>query len=148
MADTVTTKWVYPPNFAGTYDNERNGHLRHVIRLTGISDGTGETNIIKVNRSELQTIKGVIPSKLVIEKINYLVHGMNVLLEWDGVPDETICVIGAGVSVTSTQGCMDFQKQGGLVPDVEGGTGDIKLTSSNCASGDSYDITMTIRLKE
>ncbi len=147
MADTVAVKWLYPPNFAGLYETENSGHKRHIIRMTGVSDGTGETGVVKVNRSELQGITGAVPSKLVVEQIRFQIHGMSVLLEWDGMPDETIVAIGAGVTASSTSGCMEFGP-GGLVPDVEGGTGDIKLTSSNCASGDSYDLTVTVRLKE
>ena len=148
MVDTVTAKYVYPPNFAGTYSNTDVGNNRIAIHLTGISDGTNESDVVKVDKSALQCTNGATPTKLVVEKITYSIHGMTVLLEWDNTSDETIVTLNAGIAPDSNSGQMDWIASGGLVPSATSGTGDIILTSSNGAAGDSYDITLTVRLKE
>lgn len=129
MADTVTTKVVF------------SGKRRYVVHLTNTSDGTGESNVVKVDKSTLTGLNGAEPSKLVIEKIHYDVASMRVLLTWDQTSDETIAVL-------QNIGKLDWTKQGGLVGANTGGTGDILLTTANQASGDGYDITLHLRLKD
>jgi len=43
---------------------------------------------------------------------------------------------------------MDFTPEGGLLKASTGDTGDILLTTANHASGDGYDITLTLRKKD
>jgi len=137
MADAVTTQWVYPPNWQGETEP---GWRRMIVHLTNISDGAGETAVVKVNKGELRTKQGREPSKLVVEKIVPQISGMAVTLAFDRVPVETIAVL------NDASGCMEFD--GGLVDPGEGGTGDIILTTTGHSSGDSYDIILHIRLKD
>lgn len=129
MADTVTTKVLF------------SGSRRYVVHLTNTSDGTGESNVIKVDKSTLVGLNGLEPSKLVVEKIVYDVASIRVLLTWDETSDETIAVL-------QGWGCLDFRKSGGIVGANTGGTGDILLTTANHSSGDGYDITLYLRLKD
>lgn len=129
MADTVTSKTVF------------SGERKLVMHFTNTSDGTGESNVIKVDKSTLVGPDGTEPSKLVIEKIVYDVASIRVLLTWDQTSDETIAVL-------QGWGCLDWTKSGGLVGANTGGTGDILLTTANQSSGDGYDITLYMRLKD
>jgi hypothetical protein len=149
MADTVNIRWVYPPNYdRAPNPPDNNGWKRVVIQMTGLSDGTGETAVTKLNISELRTTSGSVPTRTAVERIEYNIYGKTVKLEWDRAPKELISLLnGAG---GPSQGVLDWKKQGGLVdPGKAGdGTGDILLTTTDATSGDSYDITMTVRLKE
>ena len=148
MADTVTSKWIYPPNFDGYYPNDKVGHRRHTIKFLCSSDGTGETAVHKVVRQDLKTSSGNIPSKLVLEKIDYTIHGIGVTIAFDTTPDEPVAILNAGVGTDSNSGCFDYRDVGGITAQNEGGTGDIIFTTANATSGDSYDITLTVRLKD
>lgn len=129
MADTVTSKVV----FSGT--------RRYVVHLTNRSDGTGESNVVKVDKSTLTGLSGTEPGKLVVERIHYDVSAMRVTLTWDQTSDEVIAVL-------QNIGKLDWRKSGGLVGSNTGGTGDILLTTANQTSGDGYDITLYLRLKD
>lgn len=132
MADTVTTKTVF------------NSPNRLVVHLTNDSDGTGESNVMKVDKSAFTGPNGSEPTHLAIDKIVYDVSSIKVKLSWDHTTDETIAIL-QGV------GCIDFS-QGGkhayLVDSEAGGAGDILLTTENQTSGDGYDITLYIRKKD
>lgn len=144
MADAVSTRWVYPPNWDGGLTKEP-GYRTMTVKLTNYSDGTGESAVTKVNISDLFALNGEVPTYTVIDKIKYEVNGMAVHLYWDRTPSETIARLN-GTS-GSVSGCMEFCKQGGLVDPQGGGTGDIMLTTVGHTSGDGYDITITFILK-
>jgi hypothetical protein len=146
MADKTRTQFLYPPNFTGSYDNGEfhyNGCRRYVVKCTNISDGTGEDDAIKVHRTSLHKIDGQIPDNLVIEKIDYSISGMRVEITYNNDNDERVAVLQEG------QDCIDFRPTGGFCPESDGGTGggDIVFTTGNETSGDSYDITLTVRPK-
>jgi len=148
---TETTKWVYPPNFNGDYGEGKNGNRRIVMQFTHVYVAANETDVVKVNRSELRGTSGLVPDKLVVEKVEGLVQGIGLSIEWDTTPHELITRVDAGVSTDTVTIDKDFTQGGrfsGLVPSEEGGTGDIIFTTSAGAAGDSYDITLTVRLKE
>jgi len=118
------------------------GRRRRVVRLTNLSDGTGETAVVKVDKSTLTGPDGTEPSKLVVEKIQYSCVGMSVRLLWDHDTDDEIVTL-AG------EGTFDWTDCGGLVdPASAGGPGDILLTTNGHTAGDSYDITLHMRLKD
>lgn len=132
MADTVDSLVVF------------SGNNRYVVRLTNISDGTGESGVIKVDKSALIGPDGVnAPSKLVLEEMQWSIQGFSsVRLAWDHTTDDEISVLGSG------NGFFNFKNAGGLVdPGSTGGTGDILLTTAGAASGATYDITLVVRLK-
>ena len=53
-----------------------------------VSDGTGEDDAIKAKRTDLICTDGTIPSFLVMEKIEYDVSGMRVVVSYNNVNDE------------------------------------------------------------
>jgi len=144
MADTVTEQWVYPPNWDGN-PPVRSGWRRVEKRFTCVSDGTGETSVIKIDISELRTVSGVAPTRTAVESIRFNQKGFtSIKLLWDRAAPYTICVL------AGDRGELDFGRFGGLVDPGEAGdrTGDILLTSSGATAGDVYDITICLRLKE
>ena len=139
MADRTEVKFLYPPNFTGTFDaNTPNGYKRYTVRCTNVSDGTGETNAIKIHRADLQAPDGSIPTRLVIEKIEYVVDGMRVEIGYNNSSDELAAVLYQGEGKL----CMDF------VPVQEtDDEGDIVINTFDQTSGDAYTIDITVRCK-
>jgi hypothetical protein len=116
---------------------------------SSVSDGTGETDAVKVNLSELVGPRGLPALRTVVKKIWYEIFGMSVALEWKRNPDMPITTLNP--STAETSGEIDFTVGGklrGLVDPGEEGTGDIILTTSGHASGDSYNLIIDFELKD
>lgn len=128
MADAVTTTTVF------------NGSKKLVVHLTNVSDGTGESGVVKVDKSTFTGPNGLEPTDFVFEKIEYDVSSMRVLITLDRTTDQTVAVL-------QGQGFLDWTKSGGLLKASTGDTGDILLTTANHAAGDGYDITLYLRKK-
>ena len=147
MPDTVAIQWVYPPDMQDTQWDEKSGNRRVIVRFIGMSDGTGETDVVKVDLDLLKTSSGNVPKRTVIESIQYYVFGMTCVLEWDRAPRAEIIRINQ--SGASDGGGKSWASVGGYVdPGSDDGTGDILLTTTNCTIGDNYDITLSLRLKD
>ncbi len=137
MADTVTTNTM----MSGVRTK------RVLVHLTGISDGTGETNVVKVDRSALLLPNvSEAPTKLHIASIRWNVQGFTyVKLSWDHTADDTICLL-------TLNGYENYEEFGGLKDPntsgdvVTGAIGDILLTSVGPVSGATYDITLNVIL--
>ena len=72
---------------------------------------------------------------------------MTVTVSYNNENDEVAAILYSG------DGTIDFRSQGGFVPEdeVEGEDpegGDIVFTTDNETSGDSYNIILTVRLKQ
>lgn len=120
MADAVASQTIV--------DGARNA----VMKFTNLSDGTGESAVLKVDVSALQGS----PSKVNIERIHYCVNGMVVTLLWDATTDLRIVEL-------SGDGHFDFRDFGGLPNNAgDGVTGDILLTTTGASLGDSYSIVL------
>jgi hypothetical protein len=144
MADETAIKWLYPPNFEGTYGPEiKDGHRRYIVQCTSISDGTGEDDAIKMKRTDLLTSSGGIPTKLVIDKIQYEVSGMVVTVSYNNINDEVVAIL-TGSDI------IDFTPHGGFVPvsDDDNEGGDIVFSTEQETLGDSYNIILTVRPKD
>lgn len=132
MVDTVTTKTLF--------DSPK----RLIVQLTNVSDGTGEAAVIKVDKSTFTGQNKLEPSKLGIEKIEYDVSNMRVLLQWDQTTDETIAVL-------QGHGVLDYWEDGKHSCNIgvnTGGTGDILLTTAGQAVGEGYTIKLHLRKKD
>lgn len=127
MADTVTVK-------SETRSREA------IYVLTCISDGTGESNVVKIDKSTL-TLAGVEPSKINIMAITSNIQGFTrVSLRWDRTSDVTIAVLGAGSFYE------DFSEFNGLKDTGTGDTGDIILSTTGAIVGATYTITLRVML--
>lgn len=130
MADTVTTQVL------------NDGPRNYVIRLTNISDATGETNVVKVDKSTLVGVHGTEPDSLALVSANCFIQGFEaVKLTWDHTADVTFCVL-AG------DGFDTFHKTNPINDTGSGGTGDILLSTVGvAAANDTYDITLHFKKK-
>lgn len=130
MADTVDSRVI------------RNANGNYVVHLTNESDGTGESNVVKVDVSALNGANGSAATYTTIKRIEYSVWGMNyVTLRWDATTDDEIAVLkGSGV--------IDWSAEGGNTdPKTTGTTGDVLLTTDGALDGSGYDITIWLKLK-
>lgn len=147
MADATMVEYLYPPNMLDGDWDEKQGNTKVVVRLSCLSDGTGETNVIKIDMSDLKTHAGNVPRKTAVEWIDYQVLGMTCLLEWDRAPHAEIIRINA--SGQETSGKVDYSRYGGKVDKGDDDrTGDILMTTTNAVNGSSYDINICLRLKD
>jgi hypothetical protein len=147
MADTVSVEYLYPPNLLDEIIDNRAGNRKVIVRLSGTSDGSGETNALKVDLSDLKTHNGNNPTKTAIEWIEYHIFGLTCLLEWERTPHAEIIRLNPNAMVA--EGKFDWTSFGGKVdPGEDDLTGDILLTTTNADSGDNYEIIMCIRLKD
>jgi hypothetical protein len=129
MADAVTTSTIH------------DGRNRIVVHLTNISDGTGETNVAKIDKSAIGVASdGGEADALDLESVRWCIQGMtSVRLLWDHGTDVVACLL-------SGSGFEDFLEAGGVKKDsgtVGDGTGDVLLTTNGAVSGGTYDITLS-----
>jgi hypothetical protein len=131
VADAVTTNVLV---------NDGN---KYVVHLTNICDTTGESGVVKVDKSSLTCTNGKEPIALDIVEICGTVNGFtNVKLHWDHATDDTAAVMTGGYFE------FDYCEYGGLKdPTLNDSTGDLLLTTTGNASGDNYDITISLRLR-
>lgn len=120
MADAVTSQTLI------------DGTKNVVMKLTSLSDGTGESAVLKVDVSALNGA----PSRVRLKKVHYCVTGMVATLLWDATTDVRILDL-------SGDGWFDFEEFGGLWNNAGTGvTGDMLLTTTGHTSGDSYSIIL------
>lgn len=119
-----------------------------VLHLTNISDGTGETNVVKADKSTYVAPDGAEPASLDIETVRWAVQGMSyVKLTWDAATDDTALVLAA--SGFEDFRCADLEAVPGNAalkdPRSAANVGDILLSTVGAVAGGSYDITITLR---
>jgi hypothetical protein len=128
MADAVSTTVI------------KNEGSEYVVHLTNASDGTGESNVVKVDKSTL-TVSGVEPSTLSLMSARWAIQGFaKVTLIWDHDTDVTAMIL-------TGSGFEDFSSFGGKQDAGTGGTGDLLLTAPAGATTGSYDITLVLKKK-
>jgi|TARA_A100000172_G_C3025332_1_gene104620 hypothetical protein len=131
MADAVTSTTIA--------DDDR----KAVIQLTNTSDGTGESAVTKIDVSALaaRSSDGAACTGCKLYDINYSTFGMSVKLLWNATTNTICWDLNSDYS-----DYVDFSYMGGLqnTAAASGKTGDIKLTTTGHASGDSYVIVLTV----
>jgi len=130
MVDAVSTNVLY------------SGRKRYSARFDNLSDGTGETKVLKIDKSGLVGPAGVEPSKLVIEELTWSISGFTAIeLYFDHDADDPVAKMAGS-------GYIDYRQVGGLVdPASTGGTGDLLLSTIGAAADATYDVTIVARLK-
>lgn len=122
MADAVTSQTLL------------DGNRMAIIKLTNVSDGTGEAAVLKVDVSALAGA----PTEVSIYKIEYATAGMAVNLLWDATTD----VLAHSLPSDSAQ-TLDYCDSGGIPNNSGAGkTGDLLLTTVGHTAGDTYTITL------
>lgn len=138
MADAVATRVLV--------DNK----THYVAHFTNISDGTGESAVVKVDRSAIAVASdGAEAATLTIEKVVWCCDGMAVRVLFDHTTDDLALAL-------SGSGSLDFKGKPGDVdalarllglvdPNSAGGTGDVLFTTTGHSSGDTYNVTLWLR---
>ena len=127
MADAVASQTLF--------DGER----KAIMKFTNTSDGTGETNVVKVNPASLSpSAAGGACDRVTITKITALTHGMEVVLKWKA---STPVVIETIPQNNSYQ--QDFENIGGLTNNAGTGVdGAITFTTADASAGDTYTVVL------
>ena len=127
MADAVASQTLF--------DGER----KAIMKFTNTSDGTGETNVVKVNPASLSpSAAGGACDRVTITKITGLTHGMEVVLKWKA---STPVVIETIPQNNNYQ--QDFEKIGGLTNNAGTGVdGAITFSTQDASSGDTYTVVL------
>ncbi len=129
MADTVATQVIY------------DGAKQAIMKFTNASDGTGETNVKKVDVATLSSYLGKACVAVQIERIYGLTHGMEVRLLWEATANVTILTV-----PQNTMQTMTFEDFGGLDNNAgTGKTGNILFTTLDASLGDAYTIILVMR---
>jgi len=126
MADAVTSQVVF------------DGTRTAVMKFTNISDGTGESAVLKVDVSALSSYQGQTCTGVNIVNLDAITVGMGVDLLWDASTDVICYTVGADQFVS-----FDFNRFGGLSNNAGAGkTGDLLFTTVGASSGDRYTIVL------
>jgi len=127
MADTVASQTIL--------DGER----LVIQKFTNISDGTGETAVVKIDVSTLiPNSFGIACNGVKLNKIYATTHGMEVRILWDATTD-----VFAWMIPQNTNYLMDLSSFGGIPNNAGTGvTGDVLFTTADASAGDMYTIVL------
>ena len=134
MADAVTSQTL------------ADGDKIAVVKLTNISDGTGESSVKKVDVSALaKNSAGASCAHATINQIWYDIGGMRVALEWNATSNVVATVLGGSAAAGNVSGHMDFRSFGGVKNTLASGyDGDIDLTTHGHTNHDHYTIVLEL----
>jgi len=109
-----------------------------VFKFTNISDGTGETDVLKVDVSGLSGYAA--DDTVDIIEVAYCIPEGAVRLIWDGASDAIALILGGS-------GHLDFygHLQAPITNNATTPTGDILLTTDDFVAGSSYSIILKVR---
>jgi len=127
MADAVGSQTLF--------DGERVA----IMKFTNTSDGTGESNVVKVNPASLNpSAAGGACNRVTITKITGLTHGMEVQMKWKATTPVVIETIPQNNSYQ-----QDFSAIGGLTNNAGTGVdGAITFTTLDASAGDTYTVVL------
>jgi hypothetical protein len=130
MADAVATQTII------------DGSKTAVLKFTNVSDGSGESDVVKVDVSALSNNSlGQACTGATIEKIWWQCIGMKVQVLFDATSNLFCIELGENQS-----GHHDYSSFGGLPNNAGSGkTGDIVFTTVGHTSADSYTIIMQVK---
>ena len=134
MADAVTSQTL------------ADGDKIAVIKITNISDGTGEASVKKVDVSALNAnSNGDACTRVSINQVWYDIGGLRTALEFDASSNVVGLVLGGSAAAGTTMGYMDFRSFGGIKNNAGSGiTGDIDLTTHGHTAHDHYTIILEL----
>jgi len=127
MADTVSSQTIL--------DGER----LFIGKFTCISDGTGETAVVKIDVSTLNpNAFGFACNGIKINKIWGANHGLNIRILFDATADTFAWMV-----PQNSNYLMDFSSFGGIPSNAGAGvTGDVLFTTTDATAGDSYTVVI------
>ena len=115
------------------------GERMAIMKFTNLSDGTGESKVLKVDVSTLtSSASGKACDGVTITKIHASTHGLEVQIYWDATTDVFCWCV-----PQNSQYTMDFEKFGGLTNNAGTGvTGDVLFSTADATNGDFYTIVL------
>jgi hypothetical protein len=126
MADAVNSQTLF------------DGLSQAVMKFNNVSDGTGETAVLKVDVSALAANNvGKECTGVSIRKITALLNGMSVNVLWDATTDVSAIVLAPGMYTLNFDETAILGNNAGT-----GKTGDIMFTTIGASSGDTYSIIL------
>ena len=135
MADAVTSQTII--------DTDK----RAVIKLTNISDGTGESSVKKVDVSALnaRSADSAACSRVTIDQVWYDIGGLRAALEFDATSNVVGLVLGGSAAAGNVQGHLDFRSFGGIKNNASSPDGDLDFTTSGHTNLDHYTVILEMR---
>ena len=130
MADIVTTQTL----------TDTSG-VKFVVKLTNFSDGSGETDVTKVDASNttFMTEDGARKIAKVWFSVNTANPKSSVEIKWAGATNATALFL-------SGQGFFDLRTAGDeITNNATTPTGDVLLSTKNFANGDNYSLVIEFR---
>jgi len=130
MADAVATQTI------------QDGSRSAVFKFTNVSDGTGESAVVKIDVSTLSAdpVTGKACTSVEIEKIWYSTIGMGVKILFDATADVLAWELPADYA-----DCVDFADFTGIPNNAGAGkTGDVAFTTVGATLNDSYSVVMKV----
>ena len=130
MADTVSTQVL----------TDTTG-VKYAVKMTNISDGTGENLVQKIDASNttFMTEDGERKISKIFWSVNTQSGKSAVELIWDGETNATAVLL-------SGQGFWDLRADGNeITNNATTPTGDVLLSTKNFANGDNYTILVVFR---
>ena len=125
MADTVSSQIL------------ADGLSQAVMKFINVSDGTGESAVLKVDVSALAANQnGQACTGVTIRRIHAAVSGMSVNVLWDATTDVSAFVVAPGIYSFDLSTAPLWNNAGA------GKTGDVLFTTVGAASGDTYSIIL------
>lgn len=126
MADTVTSQTIF--------DGEREA----VMKFTNVSDGTGESAVLKVDVSALNpSAAGKACNGVSLDRIHASINGMSVSLLWDATADVPAVILAPGMYTFDHGKRIQLPNNAGA-----GKTGDVLFTTIGASAGDTYSIVL------
>ena len=113
-----------------------------IFRFTNVSDGTGESAVVKIDVSSLapDPMTNAACSSVTIQKIYYTTIGMGVKIFFDATTDVLAWQLNADWTDT-----LDFSDFTGIPNNAGSGkTGDVAFTTVGHSSGDVYNIVIQV----
>lgn len=131
MADAVKVTTIF------------NGASKLIVHCINKSDGTGESSVIKVDKSTFTGPNGLEPSSIRIDKIEGVVNGGILTIQANHTSTLTLAQLNPAGRI-----CLDFSASGGLQTAGSGGTGDIEFVLPASLTSGGYDIILHMRKKD
>lgn len=126
MPDTVTTRTL------------ANGPRNLIRRFTNVSDGSGESAVLKIDATDVTLGYQGVPLGIYsrIKRIDWVVRNGGLQVLWDATTDEEAFVLNG-------EGFKDYSQQVGVpVPAISGVTGSIRFTTLGFMPNSGYDVTI------
>ena len=127
MADAVTTQVL------------EDGERLYIAKFTDISDGTGESAVLKIDVSTLNpNAYNLACNGVKLNKIWAQTDGMGLNILWDATTDVIVETVPQNIMYTA-----DYSSFGGIPNNSGAGkTGDVLFTTVGASSGDRYTVIL------